>query len=276
MNKTLEKKYLALKDYLKSLQSVAVAFSGGVDSTLLLCVAHEVLGKKCCAITVNAQMVLAQEITEAKKFCQQHDVTHYLLNIDALHIEGFAQNTNNRCYACKKALFKAITAEAYAHGFAHVADGTNTSDLNDFRPGLKAIDELGVKSPLKQAGLSKADVRVLSRELRLATHSKPSNTCLATRVPYGEQITAGKLKSIEAAENALIAAGFTQVRCRAHECVSGELLARIEVAPSERVQLMKHLAQNGLASSIYDAGFSYVAACASGYGSANTMKGAMQ
>lgn len=256
----LAKKYQALCSTIAQLGNLAVAFSGGVDSTLLLHVAHDVLGENALAITAKAQMIPAREIREAAEFCQQQGIRHIVMDVDALSINGFAENPVNRCYICKTALFSTILQKAAEQGFLHVAEGTNTSDLGDYRPGLKALSELSVESPLLQAGLSKADVRALSHALGLPTWDKPSYACLASRVPYNELITANTLAAVEAAEDALIEAGFTQVRCRAH----GNL-ARIEVPPHQRVSLMQAFAESNLAERIRNAGFSYVAVDAEGY-----------
>lgn len=256
----LANKYQTLCSTIAQLGRLAIAFSGGVDSTLLLKVAHDTLGDDALAITANAQMIPAREIREATEFCQQQGIRHIVMDVDALSIDGFAANPTNRCYICKTALFSSIMKKAAEQGFLHVAEGTNTSDLGDYRPGLKALNELSVESPLLQSGLSKADVRALSHALGLPTWNKPSYACLASRVPYNEPITASTLAAVEAAEDALIAAGFEQVRCRAHGT-----LARIEVPPSQRVSLMQAFAESNLAERIRAAGFNYVAVDAEGY-----------
>lgn len=256
----LSKKHEALKEHLARLGTVAVAFSGGVDSTLLLSVAADVLGDGAVAITARAQMIPAREIREASDFCAEHSIRHVVMDVDALTIPGFAENPADRCYLCKNALFGRIMNQAARLGIPHVAEGTNTSDLGDYRPGLKALGELKVDSPLLAAGLSKADVRALSRKLGLPTWDKPSYACLASRIPYNEAITAEKLRSVECAEDALMNAGFHQVRCRAH----GNL-ARIEAAPEQRAALMDALISTDLSERIHDAGFAYVTVDADGY-----------
>ena len=256
----LAEKHAALEAHIAKLGKLAVAFSGGVDSTLLLSVAADVLGGNAVAITANAQMIPAREIREARQFCEQRGIRHVVMDVDALSVPGFAENPVDRCYVCKTALFTRIMQQAQRLGVPFVAEGTNTSDLGDYRPGLKALGELKVESPLLAAGLSKADVRALSRALGLSTWNKPSYACLASRVPYGQRITREKLLAVERAEDALIDAGFEQVRCRAH----GDL-ARIEVLPSQRMALMEALTATDLAQRIHDAGFSYVTADADGY-----------
>ena len=256
----LSEKHKALKEHLAKLGAVAVAFSGGVDSTLLLSVAADVLGDNAVAITARAQMIPAREIREANDFCVERGIRHVVMDVDALSIPGFAENPSDRCYLCKGALFTRIMSQAAKLGIPYVAEGTNTSDLGDYRPGFKALAELKVESPLLAAGLSKADVRALSRILGLPTWDKPSYACLASRVPYNEAITTEKLRSIERAEDALMDAGFHQIRCRAH----GNL-ARIEAAPDQRAALMDALITTDLAKRIHDAGFAYVTVDADGY-----------
>ena len=256
----LSKKHEALKEHLIKLGAVAVAFSGGVDSTLLLNVAADVLGDNTVAITACAQMIPAREVREASDFCAKRGIRHVVMDVDALTIPGFAENPADRCYLCKSALFARIMDQAARLGIPYVAEGTNTSDLSDYRPGLKALGELKVDSPLLAAGLSKTDVRALSRKLGLPTWDKPSYACLASRIPYNEAITAEKLRSVEHAEDALMNAGFPQIRCRAH----GDL-ARIEVAPDQRAALMDALISTDLTERIHDAGFVYVTVDADGY-----------
>lgn len=253
-------KYQSLKHTIAELGKLAIAFSGGVDSTLLLYVAHDVLGDNALAITARAQMIPAREIREASEFCTERDIRHVIMDVDALAIDGFSENPSNRCYICKTSLFSAILKQASELGFSHVAEGTNTSDLGDYRPGLKALNELSVESPLLAAGLSKADVRALSHALGLPTWDKPSYACLASRIPYDQVITTEKLAAVEAAEDMLIQAGFPQVRCRAH----GNL-ARIEVPPTQRVALMEAFTSSDLSQRIRAAGFDYVSVDADGY-----------
>ena len=242
------------------MSKIVLGFSGGVDSTLLLGVAADVLGDNTVAITACAQMIPAREVREASDFCAKRGIRHVVMDVDALTIPGFAENPADRCYLCKSALFARIMDQAARLGIPYVAEGTNTSDLGDYRPGLKALGELKVDSPLLAAGLSKADVRALSRKLGLPTWDKPSYACLASRIPYNEAITAEKLRSVEHAEDALMNAGFPQIRCRAH----GDL-ARIEVAPDQRAALMDALISTDLTERIHDAGFAYVTVDADGY-----------
>ena len=205
-------------------------------------------------------MIPAREVREASDFCATRGIRHVVMDVDALTIPGFAENPADRCYLCKSALFARIMDQAARLGIPYVAEGTNTSDLGDYRPGLKALGELKVDSPLLAAGLSKSDVRALSHKLGLPTWDKPSYACLASRIPYNEAITADKLRSVEHAEDALMDAGFPQIRCRAH----GDL-ARIEVAPDQRAALMDALISTDLTERIHDSGFAYVTVDADGY-----------
>ncbi len=263
-------KWDALIACLRKMERAAVAFSAGVDSTFLLKAAHVALGKNVTAITGRSVSFPERECREAAASCREIGVEHVIVEVDQMAIPGFRDNPPDRCYLCKKALFTQFLAAAREKGFETVAEGTNADDTNDYRPGLRAIAELGVKSPLKEAGLTKEDIRALSREMNLPTWDKPSLACLATRFPYGETITAEKIAAVDDAEQLLRARGFSQVRVRAH----GNL-ARIEVG-REQVPLLTDAAVSEEISRLLHArGFLYVAADLDGYatGSMNKMIG---
>lgn len=242
----------AVRSALSGMGSVAVAFSGGTDSAFLLDVAREVLGGRAVAITARIHSVPAAELAGARAFCAERGVRHIIFEQDELAIPGFADNTADRCYICKKALFSRMLGIAAAEGCAVLADGSNTDDEGDYRPGMRALGELGIRSPLREAGLAKADIRALSRERGLATWDKPSAACLSSRIPYGEAITAEKLARIEAAEDYLHTLGFSQLRVRSH----GDL-ARIEL-PVGDIERAASLART-IAAHLEGLGFAYVA-----------------
>jgi len=218
-----------LKDFekkLTKLSAVAVAFSGGVDSTFLLAAAKKINPKKLLAITVSSQFVPEREIEFAKRIARSIGVQHICLNVDILENEEVVRNTLERCYYCKKQMFSLIKETAENLGVKSLVHAVNLDDLKDFRPGLKAAKELGFYSPLVDAKYTKADIRKLSRKLGLETWDKPSQSCLATRIPYHEKITAKNIIMVDKAEFFLQELGFAQVRVRCH----GKI-ARVEVEP---------------------------------------------
>ena len=256
----LQEKRAALLSSLRRLGRAAVAFSAGVDSTFLLAMAKEALGENVLAVTGRLVSFPEREGGEAEEFCRERGIEHVVVEIDQLAIEGFAENPPERCYLCKRALFTQFLAAARERGFPIVAEGTNADDTNDYRPGLRAIAELGVRSPLREAGLAKEEIRALSREMGLPTWDKPSLACLATRFPYGETITAEKIASVDEAEQLLRARGFSQVRVRAH----GNL-ARIEVGREQVPRLAGAEMAEEISRLLHARGFLYVAADLDGY-----------
>jgi uncharacterized protein len=256
----IAQKLAYLKAYLQSLESVAVAFSGGVDSTLLLKVAHDVLGDRVLAVTARSASFPPREYREAQAFTAQNAIRHLGVESEELEVEGFAANPVNRCYLCKKELFIKIKELAAAQQLKYVAEGSNLDDNGDYRPGLQAVAELGVVSPLREAGLTKEEIRELSRQLSLPTWNKQSFACLASRFPYGETITREKLAMVDQAEQFLLDQGFTQVRVRLHDTI-----ARIELQPEEFAKLLAAPLRQQLYQTFQKIGFKYVALDLQGY-----------
>jgi len=249
----LQEKFQLLKDIIKKRGSAAIAFSGGVDSTFLIKVAHEVLGDKLIAVTATSSTYPERELKEAIKYASDMGVKHIIISSEELEIEGFASNPKNRCYYCKKELFTKIKKVAIENGVEYVFDGSNLDDIGDYRPGMQAAKELEVVSPIKEAGLTKADIRELSKELGLPTWNKPSFACLSSRFPYGNKITLPKLRMVDRAEQFLLDMGIRQVRVRHH----GEI-ARIEVSPEEREQFFSVEIMDKIGTEFKKIGFTYV------------------
>ncbi len=224
-----------LKDILRELDSCLLAYSGGVDSTFLLKVAHEVLGDRVLAVTATSETYPSEELDEAVAMAKEMGARHMVLATNELDNEEFAANPPSRCYFCKNELFDRLDDVARENGLRYVIDGFNVDDLGDFRPGMQAEREHGVRSPLREAGMGKAEIRVLSREMGLPTWDKPALACLSSRIPYGVRITREKLSQIGAAERYLRELGFRQLRVRHHDTV-----ARIEVAAEEMPRLLEH------------------------------------
>lgn len=250
----------ALREYLKSLESVAVAFSSGVDSTFLLKTAKDTLGDNVIAVTARSCSFPGRELNEALEFCKKEGIRHFVCESEELSIDGFAQNPKNRCYLCKKELFRKIQEIADENGIAAIAEGSNMDDMGDYRPGLTAVAELGIKSPLRHCNLTKADIRELSRYLNLPTWKKQSFACLSSRFVYGETITEEKLGMVDKAEQLLLDMGFHQVRVRIHG-----MMARIEIDPSEFAMLMEENNRMKITGEFKKYGFTYVSLDLMGY-----------
>lgn len=259
MNETYNK-LKELKKYLGTLNSVVVAFSSGVDSTFLLKVAQEVLGDQVTAVTVQSHLFPKRELEEAQRFCEREGIRHIICPVKELEIEGFRQNPPDRCYLCKKELFKQIQKIAENNRIPYVVEGSNLDDDGDYRPGRRAIAELGIRSPLHEAGLTKQEIRVLSKEMGLPTWEKPSFACLASRFVYGEEITEEKLQMVDKAEGELFRMGFRQFRVRIHGS-----MARIEVLPEEFDRLMRQENRERIVADFKNYGFNYVTMDLAGY-----------
>ena len=253
MTELQKEKYESLLAYLRGFDSLAVAFSGGVDSTFLLRAAKEALGERVCALTAVSDFFPQREKREAEEFCEKEGVRHVLCPVKELEIPGVAENPPNRCYLCKRALFEQFLEKAAELGIGTVAEGSNLDDLGDYRPGLTAIAELQIESPLRSCGFTKEDIRSVSEWLGLSTADKPSYACLASRFVYGERLTREGLLRVDAAEQFLLELGFRQMRVRAHGS-----MARIEVPPEKICVLAESQTREKIVKKFSELGFSYV------------------
>ncbi len=260
MEKHLSEKLDKLKQYLEKLGSAAIAFSGGVDSTFLLQTAHEVLGENALAVTIRSEAFPRRETKESQEFCAAKGIPQIVLDFKPLELEEFVKNPKDRCYHCKKALFLKIMEEGKKKGICHVAEGSNMDDLGDYRPGLLAVKEMGILSPLREAELYKSEIRLLSKEMGLPTWEKPSYACLASRFVYGEEITLEKLKSVELGEEFLRERGFSQIRVRLHGT-----MARLEVLPEDFGKFLDVEFREEIWDKFHGLGFSHVSLDLKGY-----------
>jgi uncharacterized protein len=257
-------KSLILDDILKELDSFVVAFSGGVDSSFLLHRSHKVRKSSIVAVTIRTPYIPSHEIIEATEFSKIHGIKHEIIDIP-FPVE-IRQNPGDRCYHCKKSLFTELVTFAREHNYKYVVDGSNADDLDDFRPGMKALNEMGVRSPLLEAGLTKKEIRILSRNDRLEIWDKPAMACMLTRIPYNTEIKEGMLRMIEQAESILFDKGYPGVRVRIH----GDL-ARIECLPGFMEKIIHNPDKEYIISQLKKIGFRYVSLDLEGYrtGSSN-------
>ena len=251
---TIQTKFQRLKDILNEMGSLLIAFSGGVDSTFLLRVAHNCLDDYLLAVTATSETYSSEELVEAKAYAESLGVQHMIIDSKELHIQGFRENTPQRCYYCKRELFSQLKEIALEKRITWVADGTNADDIGDYRPGLRAAAELGIRSPLRESGLTKEEIRQLSKEMGLPTWNKPTLACYASRFPYGMEITAQRLKQVGDAETFLRSQGIRTVRVRHHGHI-----ARIEVGLEEMSTFLEPDFRRKIVGELKQLGYAYVA-----------------
>jgi uncharacterized protein len=256
----LSSKLKSLETILTDMQSVLVAYSGGTDSTFLLKVAANVLDEKVIAVTARSETYTAKELQEAKQNAEIIGATHMVVYTKELDDQNFTSNPTERCYYCKKALFTKLFELAKQYGLRYVIDGSNCDDEKDFRPGMKAAAEFRVRSPLMDAGFTKEEIRILSKEMHLPTWDKPSLPCLATRFPYGTQITREKIMQVASAEEYLAGFGIRQLRVRDHDNI-----ARIEVSRMDMPMFLDEKTATQIMEKFKALGYTYVTLDLQGY-----------
>ena len=256
----MDRKIAKLRNILKDMDSVLVAFSGGVDSTLLLKVAQDVLGDKILAATATSPTYPKKEENEARSIAKKLKAKHLCIKTHELDNEQFIRNPSNRCYLCKKELFSQLKLISQQKGIRYIIEASNRDDENDFRPGLQALKELKIRSPLREAGFTKKEIRQLSKKLKLPTFDKPSLACLASRFPYGQEINQEKLSMVEQAEAYLHTLNFRQCRVRHHDSI-----ARIEVGLKDLKRLVGSTVRERVSKKLKKLGFAYITIDLEGY-----------
>ncbi len=252
-SKTTDQKNTDLRDRLQSIDSLIIAYSGGVDSAFLAAAANDVLGDRALAVTADSPSLAPSELREAVALARQIGLNHRVIKTQEVEREDYQANTSNRCFFCKDELYTHLAGFASTEGYAWVANGTNVDDLGDFRPGQKAAKEYGVISPLVEAGLRKVEIRELSHDMGLPTWDKPAQACLSSRIPYGNQVTVEALTRIGKAEEHLRSLGFRQLRVRHHDTV-----ARIEVGPEDFAALLADEVRQDISRHFRSIGYAYV------------------
>ena len=253
-------KETALTERIKAAGKLAVAFSGGTDSTYLVYKAHEVLGENALAVTIRSQVLISEDFEWTVEFCRNAGIKQAVIDYDVFTAEQFGDNPPDRCYYCKRSIFENIKKTASEYGITEVADGSNVDDTGDYRPGMRALKELGIVSPLKESGLTKNEIRALSKEIGLPTWDKPAAACLASRFAYGEKITAEGLVRVANVEKFIRDLGFSGIRVRVH----GDI-ARIEAAPDDIELLTYGRTRKEISAELKRLGFKYVTIDIDGY-----------
>ena len=256
----LEKKYARLQEILREMDSVLIAFSGGVDSTFLAKVSRDTLGERAVVATALSETYPSAELKAAQELAQEIGIRQILVHSEELDIPGFSKNPPNRCYFCKAELIDKLQEVAKREGLKDILIGLNFDDLGDFRPGTRAAKEKGARSPLQEAGLTKAEIRILSKHLGLPTWNKPAFACLSSRFPYGEDITRKKLTQVDLSEEFLRSLGFCQFRVRHHQTI-----ARLEINPADFERLLDNGTRDQIVAKLKELGFSYITLDLQGY-----------
>ena len=254
----MEDKFVSLQRLLTDMGSVAVAYSGGIDSTLLLKIAHDCLGDQAAGLTAVSPSVPAHEVAEAQEIARLIGARHILLETSETEDERYLANTPDRCYFCKSETYDQLMPLAEARGYRYLVDGNNADDVGDHRPGRRAARERGVRSPLQEIGITKAEIRTMARTLGLPNWDKPSAACLSSRIPYGTTITVQMLSQVERAELALRQLGLRQVRVRHHDQV-----ARIEMEAADFSTVLEH--RDEIVDQLKTLGYAYVALDLAGF-----------